>query len=78
MKEKTPMSHEVACFQIYFETTKSNYEFSTIRGKLHLSRTTFTLRLLEGAVSHNVLFYQHLSITRYQVRFYVNNYLNYQ
>ena len=28
----------------------------------------------EGAVSHNVLYYQHLSITRYQVSFYVNHY----
>ena len=28
----------------------------------------------EGAVSHNVLNYQPLSITRYQVRFYANNY----
>ena len=28
----------------------------------------------EGAVSHNVLYYQQLSITRYQVSFYANNY----
>ena len=28
----------------------------------------------EGAVSHNVLYYQKLPITRYQVRFYDNNY----
>ena len=28
----------------------------------------------EGAVSHNVLYYQQLSIARYQVRFYANNY----
>ena len=28
----------------------------------------------EGAVSHNVLYYQPLPITRYQVRFYANNY----
>ena len=27
----------------------------------------------EGAVSHNVLYYQPLPITRYQVRFYANN-----
>ena len=27
----------------------------------------------EGAVSHNVLYYQQLSITRYQVSFYANN-----
>ena len=29
---------------------------------------------LEGAVSHSVLYYQQLSITRYQVRFYAYNY----
>jgi hypothetical protein len=28
----------------------------------------------EGAVSHNVLYHQHLPITRHQVRFYANNY----
>ena len=28
----------------------------------------------EGAVSHNVLYHQQLPITRYQVRFYANNY----
>ena len=28
----------------------------------------------EGAVSHNVLYYQPLSITCYQVRFYADNY----
>ena len=28
----------------------------------------------EGAVSHIILYYQPLPITRYQVRFYANNY----
>ena len=28
----------------------------------------------EGAVSHNVLYYLHLSVARYQVSFYANNY----
>ena len=28
----------------------------------------------EGAVSHNVLYYQQLSIARYQVSFYADNY----
>ena len=28
----------------------------------------------EGAVSHNVFYYQQLSIARYQVTFYANNY----
>ena len=29
----------------------------------------------EGAISHNVLYYQPLPITRNQVRFYADNYL---
>ena len=28
----------------------------------------------EGAVSHNVLYYQQLSVARYQVSFYANSY----
>ena len=32
----------------------------------------------EGAVSHNVLYYQQLSIARYQVSFYANNYWSLQ
>ena len=32
----------------------------------------------EGAISKNVLYYQPLPITRYQVRLYANNYFEYQ
>ena len=68
MKEKTPLSHEVVCFQMLdFETSKSNSNVS----KSNLWKDYITL---EGAVSHNVLYYQQLPITRYQVRFYANNY----
>ena len=31
----------------------------------------------EGAVSHNIFYYQQLSITHYQVRFYVNVFLKF-
>jgi hypothetical protein len=41
-----------------------------IRGKLLLSRK---LPTSERAVSHNVLYYEPLPITHYQVRFYANN-----
>ena len=44
-----------------------------IRGKLLLSRKLHYFR--EGAVSHNVLYYQQLSIACYQVRFYGTNYV---
>ena len=50
IEEKTPLSHEVLCFQVL--------DFGTS----------------EGAVSHNVLYYQPFPITCYQLRFYANNY----
>ena len=59
MEEKTPLSHEVVVLEIKFV---ENYFFL---------ENYFTS---EGAVSHNVLCYQQLSITRYQVRYYANNY----
>ena len=31
----------------------------------------------EGAVSHNVSYYQQLSIARFQISFYANNYFDY-
>ena len=76
--EKTPLSHKVVWLQIVnFETSNSNYEVSKSSSwknrPISFSKTTvFT----EGAVSLNVLYYQPLHIfTRYQVRFYANNYL---
>ena len=38
--------------------------------------TSFTKTTSEGAVSHNVLYYQPLPKCRYQVRFYANNYFD--
>ena len=51
-----------------FETSNSKSEF-----KLLLENYVTS----EVAVSHNVLYYQQLPITRYQVRFYANNYFEY-
>ena len=66
MEEKTPLSHEFVCFQmLYIETSKSSSEVS----KSHF----FFLKnyvTSEGAISHNVLNYQQLPITHYQVMFY--------
>ena len=42
-----------------------------IRGKLLLSKNYGTS---EGAIFHNVLNYKPLPITRYQVKFYADNY----
>ena len=77
MKEKIPLSHEVVCFQMLdFETSKSNSEVSKSISN-NLVEIYFFLEnyflTSEGAVSHNVLYYQHLSITRYQVRYYAKN-----
>ena len=79
MKEKTPLSHEVVRFQMLdFETSKSIFWCL----KIKFVENYFFLKnyiSLEWVVSHNVLYYQLLSITYYQVRFYANSYLsNYQ
>ena len=70
MKENTPLSHEVVCFQMLdFVTSNSKLEVS----KSNSWKITFFLEnysTSEGAVSHNVLCYQPLPITRYQVWFY--------
>ena len=63
MKEKTPLSHEVLNLRSQ----------NQIHGKLLLSNLENYVTS-QGAVSHNVLYYQQLPITRHQVRFYANNY----
>ena len=77
MTEKTPLSHEVVCFQILISRPQIlNLRF---RNQIILkNQKYFFLQnyvTSEGAVSHNVLYYQPLPITQYQVRFYANNYL---
>ena len=64
MEGKTPLSHEAVCFQMLdFGTSKSNFEVSK---SYSWKITSFTKTMLgptsEGAVSHNVLYYQELSI----------------
>ena len=75
MKEKTPLSHEVVCFvMLDFETSNSKKIWGL---KIKFEENYFFLKnyvTSEGAISHNVLYYQPLHITRYQVRFYANNY----
>ena len=58
MEEKTPLSHKIVCFL-----------------KIKFVEKYFFLEnfvTLEGAVSHNVLYYQQLPIAWYQVSFYAN------
>ena len=64
MKEKKTLSHKVMCFQMLdFETSKSN---SKILKSNSWKITSFSKNYVtsERAVSHNVLYYQQLSITR--------------
>ena len=69
MEEKKLLSHEVVCFQMLdFETSSSN---KFVENVFFLENYGTS----EGAVSHNVLYYQLLPITHYQERFYDNNYL---
>ena len=73
MKEKTPLSYKVVCFQMLdFETSKL-----ILWSQNQICENYFFLEnyvTSEGAVPHNVLYYQQLPIARYQVRFYANNY----
>ena len=73
MKEKTPLSHEVLCFEMLdSETSKSNSEVS----KSNSWKSAFSLEnyvTSKGAVSHKILYHQPLPITLCQVRFYANN-----
>ena len=56
---------------IIFETSNSNSEVSKSNSKKITSflKTMFTS---EGAISHSVLYYQQLPITRYQMKLYAN------
>ena len=74
MKEETPLSLEVVCFQMLdFETSNSKSEVSKSNS---WKITSFSKNYVtsEGAVSHNVLYYQQLPVACYQVIFYANNY----
>ena len=74
MKEQIPLLHEVVCFQMLeFETWNSKSEVS----KLNFVENYFFLEnyvTSEGAVSHNIVYHQQLSITCNQVSIYANNY----
>ena len=69
MKEKTPLSHEVVCVQILNLRPQNQ-----IRGKLLVSRKPLHFR---GSRFSQCFIPQPLPITRYQVRFYANNYFEY-
>ena len=70
MKEKTPLLHKFVCFQMPNKRLQLKSFNIWVRNYLFLKNYVTS----EGAVSHNVLYYQQLSIARYQVSFYANNY----
>ena len=59
-----------------FGTSKSNSEILKLNSNILVENYFFLENYVtsEGAVSHIVLFYQPLPITRFQVRFYAHNY----
>ena len=79
MKEKTPLSHEVACFHVLdFETSNSKLDVSkSISWKITSFSKTMSLQRDPFLTINNVLYHQPLPITCYQVRFYAYNYFEY-
>ena len=74
MKEKTPLSHKLCTFRclILRPQILNLRSENQIRGKLFFFLENYVTS--EGAVSHNVLYHQPLSITRHQLRFCDDNY----
>ena len=59
MKEKTPLSHEVVCFQMLdFDTSTSKSEVSKFVEMTDVFHENYVTSERERAVSHNVLYYQ--------------------
>ena len=76
MEEKTPLSREVLCFQMLdFETSRPQNQNLRSGSEICGKMSSFSKNYVntEGAISPNVLYYQQLSITRYQVSFYAKN-----
>ena len=72
MEVKTPL-----CFQMLdFGTSRSKYEVLKSNSNILVENYIFLENCItsEGAVSHDVSYYQQLSIACYQVSFYANNY----
>ena len=70
-KEKTPLLYNYVCFQMNNKMLQLKPFIIWVRNNLFLKNYITS----EGTVSHNILYYQQLSIARYQVCFDANNYL---
>jgi hypothetical protein len=71
LKKNTPLSHKL-CFQM-LELSSREFSSNIILLRNYSFLKNYTS---EGAVSHNVLYYQQLSISRYQVIFLLTIILN--
>ena len=70
MKENTPLFYKFVCFQMPVNKASGLKSFNIwVRNYLFLKNYVTS----EGAVSHNVLYSQQLSIGCYQVSFYAIN-----
>ena len=68
-ERKNTLVAQIVCFQMLIKA--SGLKSFIFEWEITSFSKTVTS---EGAVSHNVLYYQQLSIARYQVSFYANNY----
>ena len=74
MEEKNTLVAQVVCFQMFEIETSSEVANSIQIFKWEITFFLKTYITSEGAVSHNVVYYQQLSIAHYQVGFYADNY----
>ena len=75
MTEKTPLFAQICVPSDAFKNLDEVFYFLS-KNYLFLRNHLFLKNYItsEGAVSHDVLYYQKLSIAHYQVSFYANNY----
>ena len=76
MKAKTPLSHEVLCFQMRWINSRPQNLILRSRNQIRRENYFFLENYVtsEGAVSHNVLYINLSPLIKYQVRFYAYNY----
>ena len=68
-RRKTPVSHEVVCFQMLdFGTSKSNSEVSKLNSNILWIIFRENYVTIEGAVSYDVLYYQQLSVACFNLK----------
>ena len=72
IEKKIPLLHKFVILQMPQQGFRPEVFTFLVRNYLFLKNYPTS----EGAVSHNVLYYQQLSIARYLISFYANNYFD--